>query len=178
MLLMLRARLAVLRLRMRLLLLARIERLRLARRVGFAADRRLLAFAVIIVCVGKITARFAALLVIGLTLAELFLCSGNQSEVMLGVLVVVLGSDGISRTLCIAGKLKILLGDMGSRSPDFHVRSIGLVHARQWILVMSTFAVATPHALVLAVSHGLLFRQPLICGGTNAAGSLSEIDSP
>ncbi|HML09190.1 MAG TPA: hypothetical protein VK430_13805 [Xanthobacteraceae bacterium] len=34
---------------------------------------------------------------------------------------------------------------------------------------MTTFAVATPHALVLTVSHGLLFCQPLICGGTNAA---------
>jgi hypothetical protein len=27
---------------------------------------------------------------------------------------------------------------------------------------MATFAVATPHALVLTVSHGLLFRQPLL----------------
>jgi hypothetical protein len=37
--------------------------------------------------------------------------------------------------------------------------------------MMTTFAVATPHSLVLTVSHGLLFCQPLICGGTDAAVS-------
>jgi hypothetical protein len=31
---------------------------------------------------------------------------------------------------------------------------------------MTTFAVATAHSLVLTVSHDLLFRQPLDCGGT------------
>jgi hypothetical protein len=40
------------------------------------------------------------------------------------------------------------------------------------VMMAATFAVATPHALVLTVSHDLLFRQPLICGGTNAAASL------
>ena len=36
---------------------------------------------------------------------------------------------------------------------------------------MTTFAVATPHALILTVSHGLLLCQPLICSGTAAAVS-------
>ena len=34
--------------------------------------------------------------------------------------------------------------------------------------MMTTFAVATPHALVLTVSHGCCFANPLICGGMNA----------
>jgi hypothetical protein len=80
---------------------------------------------------------------------------------MFGVLIVVLGRDRIAGTLRVARQLEIFLGNVGGRSPDFHVRSVGLVHARQWILVMmTTFAVATPHALILTVSHDLLFRQP------------------
>jgi hypothetical protein len=70
--------------------------------------------------------------------------------------------------LRIAGELEVFLGNVRCIAPDLQVRSVGLVHARQWILVMvmmmttaTTFtAVATPHALVLTVSHDLLFRQP------------------
>ena len=79
---------------------------------------------------------------------------------MLGVLIIVFRGDRVSGALRVSGELEIFFGNVGSRSPNFHVRSVGLVHARQWILMMATFAVATPHALVLTVSHGLLFRQP------------------
>src|SRR5271156_671318 len=89
---------------------------------------------------------------------------------MLGVLVVVFGRDRIAGTLRVAGQLKVFFGNVRGIAPDLQVRSVGLVHARQWILVMvmmmtatatATFtAVATPHALVLTVSHDLLFRQP------------------
>jgi hypothetical protein len=40
------------------------------------------------------------------------------------------------------------------------------------VMMAATFAIATPHALVLTVSHDLLFRQPLICDGTDAVASL------
>jgi len=33
------------------------------------------------------------------------------------------------------------------------------------MVVVTTFAVATPHALVLTVSHGLLLANPRLCGG-------------
>jgi hypothetical protein len=43
-------------------------------------------------------------------------------------------------------------------------------------MMTTTFAAATPHALVvLTVSHGLLFRQPLVCDGTNAAVSSPKV---
>jgi hypothetical protein len=45
-------------------------------------------------------------------------------------------------------------------------------------LVMTTFAVATPHALVLTVSHGLLLCQPLICAGMDAAFSTCSNATP
>jgi hypothetical protein len=171
---MLRARLRVLRLRLRVLMFTRIERLRLSRRKRLAADRWLLVVAVVVAIFGK-TARVALLLVVWLALPELLLRRGDQAEVVLGVLIVVFRGDRVSGTLRVARQLEVFLGDVRRRSPDFHVRSIGLVHPRQWILMMTTFAVATPHALVLTVSHGLLLCQPLICAGTGAAVSITRM---
>jgi hypothetical protein len=74
--------------------------------------------------------------------------------------------------LRITGELKIFLGYVGGIASDFHVRSVGLVHAREGILVVMmvmattfTAAIATAHTLVvvLTVSHDLLFRQPPLC---------------
>jgi hypothetical protein len=124
----LRAGLRVLRLHLRVLLLARIERLLLARRKRSAADRRLLV--VVVAVVGKIAARLALLLVIGLALPELFLGGSDQAKVVFRVLIVVFRGDRIAGTLRVARKLKIFFGDVGRRSPDLHVRSVGLVHAR------------------------------------------------
>jgi hypothetical protein len=156
-------RLHVLRLNVRLLLLlAREVGLRFTRRERFAAERGLIAVAIVIAVVGNIAARFAARLVVGLGLAKLLLRGGDQAEIVLGVLIIILRRDRVSGALRISGKLEIFFGDVGCRAPNLHVRSIGLVHARQRILMMTTFAVATPHSLVLSVSHGLLFRQPPI----------------
>ncbi len=147
-----------------MLLLAPIERLRLARRKRFAGQMRLLVVVTVKPVVADIAAHFALLLlllIVGLALPVLLLRGGNQAEIVLGVLVVILGGDRIAGTLRIAGELQVLFGDVGGRAADFHIRSIGLVHAGQWILVMmTTFAVATPHALVLTVSHGFAFCQP------------------
>jgi hypothetical protein len=148
-------------LRLLILLFARIESLRL-RRVGLAADMRWLV-AIVIVVVGLITRRAAWLLLkVGLGLTKLFLRGGDQAEIMFGVLIIIFGSDGIARALRVAGKLEIFFGDMRSRSPDFYVLPVGLVHSRQRILVVvsATLSVTTAHAFVLSVSHDLFFRQP------------------
>src|SRR5262249_50432422 len=141
-------------------LLARIMRLRLARRERLAADRRLL-IALVITLVGHIAALVTALLVVGLGLPELFLGGGDQAEIMFGVLIIVLGRYRIARALRIARKLQVFFGNLGRRTADFHVRSVGLVHARQRILVVATLSVATAHSLILTVSHDLFSRQPL-----------------
>jgi hypothetical protein len=164
-----RPRLKMLLLRLMLLRLtlwfAPIELLRLARRKRFTGQMRLLVVVAVKPVVAGIAAHLALLLllVIGLALPVLLLRGGNQTEIVLGVLVVILGGDRIAGTLRIAGELQVLFGDVGGRAANFHIRSIGLVHAGQWILVMmTTFAVATPHALVLTVSHGLLFANPVL----------------
>jgi hypothetical protein len=45
------------------------------------------------------------------------------------------------------------------------------------VMMMAAFAIAAPHALVLTVSHGLLFANPLDCDGNSAAISLTFIAS-
>jgi|HubBroStandDraft_6_1064221.scaffolds.fasta_scaffold230509_1 hypothetical protein len=155
---------------LRRLLLALIVGL-LLRRERLAAHGRLVIVAVVKRVVGVIAALLRLLLLIErrLGLPKVFLRGGDQAEIMLGVLVVVFCRDRIAGALRIAGQLQVFLGNVRGIAPDLQVRSIGLVHARQWILVMvmmmttatTTFtAVATPHALVLTVSHDLLFRQP------------------
>jgi len=150
---------------LRLLLLALIVGL-LLRRERLAAYGRLVVVAVVKRVVGVIAALLRLLLIEGrLSLPQMLLRGGDQAEIMLGVLVVVFGGDRIAGALRIARQLEVFLGNVRGIAPDLHVRSVGLVHARQWILVVvmvvTTFtAVATPHALVLTVSHDLLFRQP------------------
>jgi hypothetical protein len=158
-------RLVVLRLMLiRLVLLARIERLRLARRERLAGHAGLLVIAVVVTVIGQITAHAAALrllLEIGLGLAQLFLCGGDQAEIMFGVLIIIFGGDRISGTLRVAGQLQIFFRDVGCRSSNFHVLAVRLVHPRQRILVVAALAIASAHTfVVLTVSHGLLFRQP------------------
>ena len=88
---------------LRLLLLARIVGL-LLRRERLAADRRLVIVAVVKRVVGVIAALLRLLLIEGrLGLPQVFLCGGDQAEIMLGVLVVVFGRDRIAGTLRVTG---------------------------------------------------------------------------
>jgi len=100
---MLRPLLAV-TLSMRLMLLARIKRLRLTRRERLAADRRLLV-ALVVTLVGHIAALLTALLIVGLALPKLLLGRSDQAEIMFGVLIIIFGRYRIAGTLRIARKL-------------------------------------------------------------------------
>jgi len=143
------------------MLLARIVWLRLARGERLAADMGLLTIALVVAFIRRTHLAGRLLLVIGLTLAELFLRSSDDAEIVLGVLIIIFRCNRVPGALRVTGKLKILFGDVGRRTANFYVRPIGLVHSRQWILMMvPTFAVATAHAFVLTVSHDLLFRRP------------------
>jgi hypothetical protein len=41
------------------------------------------------------------------------------------------------------------------------------------VVVAAAFTITTPHALVLTVSHGSLFANPLVCNGYSAVISLN-----
>jgi hypothetical protein len=168
----------LLRLRLRLRLLLRIERLLLqCRRVWLAAYALLIVAVVVKRFVTAVAARFTGLPLLWLLLIErrlglpqMLLRGGDQAEIVFGVLIVAFRGNRIAGTLRVSGELEIFLGDVGGVASNLHVRSVGLVHARQWILVVmmvvpataALTAVATTHALILAVSHVLQFYQPLL----------------
>ncbi len=87
----------------------------------------------------------------GSSLPELFLRCGDQAEIVLRVLVIVLGGNWISRRLSVTRKLQVFLCNVGRGASYFDIRSVRLVHPRERIV---TLAVAPPHTLVLLlVSH-------------------------
>ena len=117
---------------LRLVLLARIKRLRLPWRERLAGHAKLIAVVVVVTVIGEIAGPLAwllwLLLVKRLSLSQLFLRGRNQAEVMFGVLIVVFGGDRIAGALRVTGELEVFLGNVGCRSPDFHIRSVRLVH--------------------------------------------------
>ena len=132
---------------------------------------RRLAHVVVAIVEGVVAIAFARCrwrLVVRILLAELLLRGGDQAEVVLGVLEVVLGGDRIAGGLRVAGELQILFGDVMGGTADFHLRSVRLVDPRQRIVMMAAaavvalvVAVTSPHALVLTVSHGSPVRRLL-----------------
>ena len=133
---MLRPRLKLLLMLLRLMvllivmLLARIVWLRLARGERLAADMGLLTIALVVAFIRRTHLAGRLLLVIGLTLAELFLRSSDDAEIVLGVLIIIFRCNRVPGALRVTGKLKILFGDMGRRTANFYVRPVGLVHSR------------------------------------------------
>lgn len=91
------------------------------------------------------------LIVVGVLLAELFLRGGNETKIMFGVLVVILGGNRIAGALGIARKLDVFFRNVRSRAANFDVRAVRFVNARQRILAFAVVT-ASPHAL-LTISH-------------------------
>ncbi len=111
-------------------LLARIILLRLARGEWLAIDMRLLVVSLVITLIGAAElARLLLLLVVRLTLPKLLLGRGDQPKIMLSVLVIVFRCNRIARALRVARQLEIFFPNVGCRSANFYVRSIGLVRS-------------------------------------------------
>jgi hypothetical protein len=64
------------------------------------------------------------LVIIWILLTELFLRGGNQAEIVLGMLVVVLGRNRIARTLRVARELDIFFRYMRSGAANFDVGTV------------------------------------------------------
>jgi hypothetical protein len=123
------------------LLVAGRERLGITRQVGlllrfsravawFILAHERLGFIVIAVktLVGVLLAGRTLLLrllvVIRVLLTELFLRGSDQAKIMLGMLIVVLSGNRITRTLCVARELDIFFRDMRSGAADFDVGTV------------------------------------------------------
>ena len=111
-------------------LFARIIRLRLARSERFTADMRLLAITLVVTVIGAAHLAGLLLLVVGLSLPELFLRRGNETEIVLGMLIIIFRRNRIAGALRVTRKLEVLFGDVGCGPANFYVRPIGLVHSR------------------------------------------------
>jgi hypothetical protein len=98
------------------------------------------------------------LIVVRVLLTKLFLRRGDQAEVVLGVLIIILGGHRVARPLRVTRELDVFFRDMRSGTADFDVGTVRLVNACEGIL---TLAVVTspPHAL-LTVSHVVPVRRP------------------
>src|SRR5258708_16920643 len=111
-------------------LLARIILLRLARGEWLAIDMWLLVVSLVITLISAAgLARLLLLVIRRLSLPKLLLGGGDQPKIMLGVLVKVFRRNWIARALRVACQLEIFFRNVGCRSANFYVRSIGLVRS-------------------------------------------------
>jgi len=125
------------------LLIARRERLGIARQIRLllrftrSVARLVLAhegLGVVIIAVkslvgvllagGALLLLLRLLVVVWILLPELFLRGGNQAEIVLGMLVVVLGRNRIARTLCVARELDVFFRYMRSGAANFDVGTV------------------------------------------------------
>src|SRR5439155_11947158 len=95
-----------------------------------------------------------------LVLPGLLLGCGDQAEIMFGVLIVVLGGDGVAGGARIARELDVFFGDMRGGAADLDVRSVGFVNpghrvlAAPVVIIIIIIVVPVAHPLVvLTVSH-------------------------
>jgi hypothetical protein len=98
------------------------------------------------------------LVVVRVLLTKLFLRRGDQAEVVLGVLIIILGGHRVARPLRVTRELDVFFRDMRSGTADFDVGTVRFVNAREGILTLAVVA-SPPHAL-LTVSHVVPVRRP------------------
>ncbi len=88
-----------------------------------------------------------------LILTELLLGRGDQTEIMLGMLIVILGGDRVAGRARVARQLHIFFSDVRGGAADLDVRSIGLEHPGHRVLAAP---VAIIPLLLLPVTHPLV----------------------
>src|SRR5579871_3637386 len=138
--------------------------LRLRHEAGFLAEaREILAVVLAFLAHHFVGARL--LLVLRLALAELFLGRRDQAEIVLGVLVVVFGGDGVAGGTGIARQLQIFFRNVGCGAADLDVGPVRFEHPGHRVLaapvVIMIVVVPVAHPLVvLTVSHVLPLFQP------------------
>jgi hypothetical protein len=133
--------------------------------------RETITLVIAVITTGRVV---AAGLQLRLVLTELLLRRRDQAEIMLGVLVVILGSYGVTGGARIARELNVFLGHMRSGAANLDVRSVGLentghrILAAPVIVIIAAVAVIiivvpVAHTLVvLTVSHVLPLFQPRV----------------
>ncbi len=134
------------------------ERLRLRRNeAGLLAEiRKVLAFVIAV-----LRGHFILGARLRLVLAELFLGRGDQAEIVLCVLVVVLRSHRIAGRPGVARQLHVFLSDVRGGAANLDVGSVGLEHPGHRVLaapviVIIVVVIATTTIVVVPVTHPLV----------------------
>ena len=125
--------------------------------------RKILAFILAVLARDLVGTRL--LLLLRLVLAELLLGSGDQAEIMFGMLVVILRRHRVAGRARVAGELQVFLGDVGGSAADLDVGPVRFEHPGHRILaapvVVVIVVIPVTHPLVvLTVSHVLPLFQP------------------
>jgi hypothetical protein len=82
----------------------------------------------------------------------------DDAVIVLGVLQVVLGENGIAGRGCVTCERHVFFADMRRSSADFHVRPIAFVAARERTLALAVMVIViapATSAILLSLPHGL-----------------------
>ena len=104
---------------------------------------------------GHVIVEIIIVLALAFTLAvHGLLGRGDDAEIVLGMLEIVLRHHRIPGRLRVAGQLQIFLGDMSGIATDLHVRAVALIVPRQRINMLAPAIAATLPVLILIIgSH-------------------------
>ena len=97
-----------------------------------------------------------------LVLPELLLGGGDQAEIMLGVLVVVLGRDRIAGRARVARQLDVFFRDVGGGAADLDVGSVRFEHPGHRVLTAPVIVVVVI-VVIIPVTHPLVVSDRFSC---------------
>jgi len=81
---------------------------------------------------------------------HLLLAMGHDDPVVvLGMLQIIFCKHGITSRQCITRHRDVLFRDMGRRTTNFDVRTVGLIAASQWVLAFAVIIIPTAASAVL-----------------------------
>ena len=74
---------------------------------------------------------------------------GDQSEIVFGVLKIVLGCDRVVACVCVARQLKVFFRHMLRRAPNSDVRAVRIVRSIQWVGLTTAICLAAANSVIL-----------------------------
>src|SRR3974390_1292974 len=109
-------------------------------------------------------------------LPVLLLGRRNHAVIVLGMLIIILGCNRIAGRLRVARELNVFFRDMRWITANFHIRPVGLIYARHWIVALA-MVIPPAHPLVLTVSHGFPASNPFHSAAHGCRLALSKSDA-
>ena len=74
---------------------------------------------------------------------------GDQSEIVFGVLKIVLGGDRVVACVCVARQLKVFFRHMLRRAANSDVRAVRVIRTRQWVGLTTAVVLAAANSVIL-----------------------------